>query len=492
MNDEDEPPLNPLDAQLMALLDGELDEEQRESLEKRLVAEPDLRKRLRALQRSWELLGEVPHKTVDQRFANTTVEMIVTRATQELRSLPLAINGGRKGRWTLLLACTATFLLGGLSVAGYRTWRYYKELRDLEIVTHFDALRQIDDIAFLRELSTSEAWRKHIATGIEVNRIKSQARADLSTVALRERPAALQDLSESQLGRIKIAWDDWLRSPPEQQQEIRKRLGEIMRQPNGDELLAQAGYYAAWLEALSPTESSKITTVPAAERVAHITKQFTAIENDWNERADDQHIHEFVSSLLAEWEKSPPRFLERVRQEAAGDANRVPSLRESIGRFFASRSRERGHPFEPLMDTILTSEQKDRLLSGLSESTKQKSPEELQLYLARRMSIEVRDWMFPQDNIEDFLQKIYSKLPPSKQEIIDLSPPDTLKKRIEEYTFGRHGPGGAGPPGIGPGPGRPGFGGRSDDGRPPPEGEGRFDRARRPEFREGSPPAPRP
>jgi hypothetical protein len=505
MNDETEPPLDPLDAQLLALLDGDLEEEQRELLEKRLVAEPELRKRLRDLQRSWEILGEIPHKTVDHRFASTTVEMIVTRATQELETLPLALHGGRKGKWTLMLACLAAFLLGGISIAAYRWLVYYKELHDLEVVAHLDALRQVDDVAFLQDLAQNDAWEKHIAVGTELDRIRRQERANLSAVALRQRPAALQELPDSQRSRVKIDWDDWSRFPPARKQELRQRYQEIVSQPNGEKLLLEADRYAAWLEALSPTESSRIATVPANQRAQHITEQFAAIEKDWSERADDQHIREFVSSLIAEWETNPPPFLERIRNEMLKESEKAPSLRELVSLFFSIRWRERGPHLEPLISTILTPDQKQRLLAGLSDSTKQKSPEELHLYLGRHISTVMRDWLVPRDNIEDFLRKVYSNLPAQKREIIDLSSPDTLKRRMDEFTYSRFGPG--------PGPARPSFGGgrpeggrpepgRGDGGRPemgrgdgsrgedglqPPADDG-VDRSRRLEFRDGPPP----
>ena len=57
---DDEAPLDPIDEQLVAYLDGELESQERDELEKRLGSDGQLRLRLRTLQRGWEMLENLP------------------------------------------------------------------------------------------------------------------------------------------------------------------------------------------------------------------------------------------------------------------------------------------------------------------------------------------------------------------------------------------------------------------------------------------------
>ena len=465
---EQEPPVDLIDSQLLALLDDDISDMERESLEKRLISEPNLRKRLRDLQQSWEALGELPRKSVDQRFTSTTVEMIVTRASQELDSMPLAVNAGRPGRFKLLTLCGVMLVVGAASVYGYRHCQYRNQLSDLAVVDHLDALMHADDISFVRALAASYYWRKHLAEGVQLGRIRGGEPSVIASVRLSERTSALQALDDVHVKRIKMDWDDWSRLQPKQQKQLRLRYQTIISQPDAEQLLEAAQNYALWLEVLSPVESSKTASVSASDRLTYIINKFPGLEKDWHEQVDDEFIRQFAADLVAQWEKSPPPFLDRFRRENP-DRNDAESLRHLFFRYVQSLNRWRNS--EPFLAQILTPEQTEPLMRGLSESARKKNPEELQGYVASRMRMAFARAMF--GNFDEMIEKGYEKLALMAREVVDLSPPDALRERMQEFLSDGRGSGFGGQPLM---EGGGSFNGnRSGVGRPPYR-DGNFDR----------------
>ena len=85
------PPLNPKDRDdLVAFLDGELDEASAKDLEARLQLDPKARAEAVALRKTWELLDYLPRPEPSVNFTNRTLERV-----SALR-LPA---GARRGRW---------------------------------------------------------------------------------------------------------------------------------------------------------------------------------------------------------------------------------------------------------------------------------------------------------------------------------------------------------------------------------------------------------
>lgn len=144
--------------QLVAYLDGELDEDQTASMEKRLRKDPQLRQLAEDLDRTWGMLDALEPVVAGEEFSQKTMETIVTSssAAQEAASA--------SSRWVSLFASSqalAWFGIGvlgalcGLSVAMFRgpseeTVQLLGEIEMLErypqysIVPNAQALQQLD------------------------------------------------------------------------------------------------------------------------------------------------------------------------------------------------------------------------------------------------------------------------------------------------------------------------------------------------------------
>jgi anti-sigma factor RsiW len=141
-----------LDEELVAYLDGELTAEQCQLVEQRLGSDPAYRRRLSELEKTWDLLGELPAGEPTESFTQSTLELVLSEDTQ------LQLNK-RRTPWSLplrLLAFSALPLaLFGSAFTATRYWQnqpYRQLLRDLPVIENVDLFTKIEDLRFLELL----------------------------------------------------------------------------------------------------------------------------------------------------------------------------------------------------------------------------------------------------------------------------------------------------------------------------------------------------
>jgi anti-sigma factor RsiW len=153
MPDEPKTPAEILDEELVAYLDGELDEGPARKLEARLAAEEPVRQRLKQLAQSWDLLDQLPRTNVDDKFARTTVQTVTLAIAQQVQDDESTEPARRRWRWitsaALVIGCgVAGFLLIG-GIYGQPNERL---LRDLPVIENVELYRQAGDLDFLHKL----------------------------------------------------------------------------------------------------------------------------------------------------------------------------------------------------------------------------------------------------------------------------------------------------------------------------------------------------
>src|SRR5687767_6433877 len=99
--------------ELVAYLDGELDAASTDRIENLLASNPAIRKELHRLERTWDLLDELPRATVDESFGSSTAEMIAIAAEKELEAHQAEIPRKRRQQWTWTVGGLAAALLCG-------------------------------------------------------------------------------------------------------------------------------------------------------------------------------------------------------------------------------------------------------------------------------------------------------------------------------------------------------------------------------------------
>lgn len=143
----------PSQEDLVAYLDGELDEDATRHIEELLRTNPEVREEVQRLERAWDLLGELPKSEADESFTQTTVEIATIHAERDLEAELAARPKKRQRQWMLLGAALA--VAGFLGVLATQwIWPEPDEdlLRDMPVLEQLDEYNQADNIQFLRRL----------------------------------------------------------------------------------------------------------------------------------------------------------------------------------------------------------------------------------------------------------------------------------------------------------------------------------------------------
>ncbi len=155
-----------LEEQLVAYLDGELEDEEVRRVEALVTADPKARELLAGLERTWAVLDRLDRTPLDEVFTRTTMEMVAVAAEGDLgRQRAEAPRRRHRRRWIGAGALLATALAGFLVAARFWPDPNRRLLEDLPLLEDFDEYRQIDDVGFLRMLHEQGLFAKDAGDG---------------------------------------------------------------------------------------------------------------------------------------------------------------------------------------------------------------------------------------------------------------------------------------------------------------------------------------
>jgi anti-sigma factor RsiW len=136
---------------LVAYLDGELAETEKEVLEQKLTEDLVLRRELESIDRAWQLLDELPRSRMDQSFTASTIEMIATKAAEDVVAGPWGVLRRHKVRILGAAAAVAAVVIGYLTV-----WAVPNPnenlIRDYDLLRHYDEYFEVQDMEYLEML----------------------------------------------------------------------------------------------------------------------------------------------------------------------------------------------------------------------------------------------------------------------------------------------------------------------------------------------------
>jgi hypothetical protein len=192
------------DEQLTAYLDGELSTEESMAIESRLVTEERLRLRLADLRKSYELLDELPETPHNQRFTQSTLELVVKDLTESapkigVSTATLKDKSVEKSWWLwprLAWLIGGLFLLGTCSGLAARYAILSREFRQLGLAANFPGLSDVNELSIAESLS-------HEETAIEV--LKRHYGEDLvppTPLSFQERRDWVDQLTPIQIDRV--------------------------------------------------------------------------------------------------------------------------------------------------------------------------------------------------------------------------------------------------------------------------------------------------
>jgi len=142
-----------LQEQLVAYLDGELDEEAGRQVEALLAANPKVREALMRLERTWDALDRLGGAEVDETFTQTTLEMVAVAAEDDVQKQQEEAPRKRRRRWLIgggaVLAAGAA---GFLCVMLFWPDPDQQLLEDLPVLENLDQYQQVESVEFLEML----------------------------------------------------------------------------------------------------------------------------------------------------------------------------------------------------------------------------------------------------------------------------------------------------------------------------------------------------
>lgn len=149
----DEHPVDPLDEELVAYLDEELEAAERARIERRLAEDEDYRERLRRLQQTWDALDLLPKAAASDGFASTTVGMVAAREEESLTQAVQSVVSRRQQRRLWITAAGMAAAAAGFAVMYYTVTADDRELvKDLPVIERVDQLQNTPSVEFLEKL----------------------------------------------------------------------------------------------------------------------------------------------------------------------------------------------------------------------------------------------------------------------------------------------------------------------------------------------------
>lgn len=158
----DAPPKSPHPLeQLVAYLDGELDDEQSAAMEKRLRNNPKLRRMAEELDRTWGLLDALEPVAADEEFSQQTVQTVISTDAPALEQRPRSaigfLSAAVRSQALVWFGIGVIGTACGLSMAVLRgpseeAVRASRLLRQIDILQRYPQYSIVPDAESLRQL----------------------------------------------------------------------------------------------------------------------------------------------------------------------------------------------------------------------------------------------------------------------------------------------------------------------------------------------------
>ncbi len=365
MNHQDPtlPAIDPVEEELVAYLDEELEPEHRARVEHRLAADPCYRDKLRHMQKSWDMLDLLARSEPDEGFTRTTVAMVALKAREATD-----VQKESTQRFGLLfrVGVVVSTLACGLIAYSIGSWLLSVSdrqlVRELPLIEHLDEYKHAESVAFLKSLEGlfGQHYRQAAADAESVAFLRSMEEQGLFVLESGEdaEPATaprnretdeqrrdrLQRMTPEQKGAIFERQQRFAALSLPDQERLRALAQEIDADPQGDKLKQVLTNYHEWLKSLGAKDQSEVLAAPVDQRILKIkevqnrqaTKRLKTVAlelssqdmsaiTDWLDLYVSGHLAEFgrltPSQFRAALDKLPVK--ERIDRHRRGIAWRL-------------------------------------------------------------------------------------------------------------------------------------------------------------------------
>lgn len=261
----DDQPIDPDDETLVAYLDGELNNQERSSVEQRLIDDQEFRSRLQKLQSSWDWLGTLPNEAPSEKLMQSTIELVVS---------DLVVNQPKQGTWlsrnrgkVFLLGLCLTCFGAGVAFAVWKSNRSeYAQLSDLEIAEYLDAYSVDADFDLFRDLNASPSWNTMVSTYREFNGASDVDQSLIANVPVDLRPEKIAQLGLRDREFLDARWNEFQKLDEQSASEIRKTAAAVAQQNDAEELRSAMRAYAIWRQTLPASRRDELEKSSGVKR----------------------------------------------------------------------------------------------------------------------------------------------------------------------------------------------------------------------------------
>ncbi|TWU30314.1 anti-sigma factor family protein [Bythopirellula polymerisocia] len=487
--------------QIVAYLDGELSPVDEALIQRQLAEDESFRREVQSMEQAWSILDALPGVTVDDKFSQTTMQMVVGAAKQDLTAQTVALPIQHRNQWLAkMLLFAATAALGWLVVQLVRENPNRTLLANLPEIEYIDIYSQFQDVAFLRALHVElgdTPWATELTDADLADRVLEYHAIATPT----DREQWLTELEVEERVALRSRYNHFLAVSSAEQSHLRDLHASITNDNDSEQLIETLLAYQAWLNTLPASQQFELREMPADERVREIVNvQRREAANNWIDLSAEevQQLRRVLLELRKQFMDSMSSQ-QRDRFEAAGVGGRwiamtrqFPELR---GRWRTSAGEVLSADKLSEFEALTVDEQEKQLLHWMRDVTMrdprergpgkrprfdQVSQEELERFFAEELDATTRERLLaqPRDRMEQQLKYLYlrGEWPNYGENFSErdrLGPPG--RERLGPGPPRRGEPGGFGPPRRGgPPEDRPGFGrpprregGPRPDGPPP-------------------------
>lgn len=153
---------------LVAYLDGELDEETARAIEARINVDPDVRAEADALKQAWEMLDFLPRPEPSSSFTHRTMERLTLQRPLSTMTMPRQRSGSRGLSW---LKLSIGLTLAGAVGFALAVWLWPRPvpgtgsdqldvilIEDMRVIENKHLYDHIEDLDFLKKLDETNLF----------------------------------------------------------------------------------------------------------------------------------------------------------------------------------------------------------------------------------------------------------------------------------------------------------------------------------------------
>jgi len=262
--------------ELTAYLDGELEPESLQSVEQRLVSDPSYLAQMQSLQKTWDLLDEIPVTEPGTSFTQTTMEIVVGQATMDVRT-----KQKRSWVWPVRVAMLVTipivlFATGFALTRSIQTGTDRLLVQDLSVIENYPKYSVVENsIDFLTELIRRDLFSGGSVYGHNDDAIivEMYDASDFESVpdSLEERKEFISSLDIEEKAELKKKLDDYLKMTDDEVERFRAFDKQIHTHDRKEQLISVMSSYYDWLKTIKSGERARLMDLSVDERIAEIS-----------------------------------------------------------------------------------------------------------------------------------------------------------------------------------------------------------------------------